>query len=60
MEKNEEVQRTESTNRSGHQKPHEAHIVTLQEEALEDARHINLSWRSWIVVFFCCWAYVLP
>lgn len=23
---------------------------------MENANHVNLSWRSWIVVFFCCFA----
>lgn len=35
-----------------------ARIAPIEEEALEDAKHVNLSWRSWVVVFVCCWAYV--
>jgi len=38
----------------------EPHIVSIQQEAAEDARHIDLSWRSWLVVFITCFAYVLP
>ncbi|KAF1828734.1 MFS general substrate transporter [Decorospora gaudefroyi] len=34
----------------------DAHIVPLEQEANEDVKHINLSWRSWIVVFCCCFA----
>jgi hypothetical protein len=41
-----------------HHKPHtDAHIVPIEQEVNEDARHIDLSWRSWIVVFVCCFAY---
>lgn len=36
----------------------EAHIVPLEQEANEDVKHVNLSWRSWVVVFCCCFAYV--
>jgi hypothetical protein len=40
-----------------HSKAHtEAHIAPLEQEAVEDARHIDLSWRSWVVVFVCCFA----
>lgn len=37
----------------------EAHIdiVPIDQEATEDVRHINLGWRSWVVVFVCCFAY---
>ncbi|KAL1877918.1 hypothetical protein Daus18300_002271 [Diaporthe australafricana] len=31
-------------------------IVPIEEEALEDVEHINLSWRSWLVVFITCFA----
>lgn len=31
-------------------------IVPIEEEALEDAEHIHLSWRSWLVVFITCFA----
>jgi hypothetical protein len=37
----------------------DAHIVPLQQEAHEDAMHIDLTWRSWLVVFVTCFAYVL-
>lgn len=33
-------------------------IVPIEEEAQQDAQHINLSWRSWVVVFVTCFAYV--
>jgi len=36
----------------------EAHIVPIEQEAVEDVHHVNLSWRSWVVVFVCCFAYV--
>jgi hypothetical protein len=36
----------------------DAHIVPLQQEAHEDAMHIDLTWRSWLVVFVTCFAYV--
>jgi hypothetical protein len=55
-EKEIETQTVENAANTDHRKSHEARIVPLAEEAQEDARHINLSWRSWIVVFFCCWA----
>ncbi|KAL6705253.1 hypothetical protein ACN47E_007213 [Coniothyrium glycines] len=35
---------------------HTTHIVPLEQEAHEDERHVNLSWRSWLVVFCCCFA----
>ncbi|KAI1121624.1 major facilitator superfamily domain-containing protein [Nemania abortiva] len=31
-------------------------IVSIQQEAVEDAHHIQLSWRSWLVVFITCFA----
>lgn len=36
-----------------------AHIVPIDQEANEDVKHVNLSWRSWVVVFCCCFAYVV-
>ncbi|KAH3972028.1 hypothetical protein HBH98_001260 [Parastagonospora nodorum] len=40
-----------------HHKAHTgAHIVPIEQEVTEDARHIDLSWRSWTVVFVCCFA----
>jgi hypothetical protein len=36
----------------------DTHIVSLQQEAQEDAIHIDLTWRSWLVVFVTCFAYV--
>ena len=32
------------------------HIVPIDQEAVEDVKHVNLSWRSWMVVFCCCFA----
>lgn len=34
----------------------DAHIVPLEQEAYEDVTHINLTWRSWLVVFITAWA----
>jgi hypothetical protein len=34
------------------------HIVPIDQEANENVEHVNLSWRSWVVVFCCCFAYV--
>ncbi|KAH7161075.1 major facilitator superfamily domain-containing protein [Dactylonectria macrodidyma] len=31
-------------------------VVPIHQEAVEDAYHIKLSWRSWIVVFCTCFA----
>jgi hypothetical protein len=39
-----------------HKPHHDTHIKTIEEEATEDATHVNLSWRSWVVVFVCCFA----
>lgn len=55
-EKEVEAQTLERAASPSHLKSHEAQIVPLAQEAQEDAVHISLSWRSWIVVFFCCWA----
>ena len=30
--------------------------VPIELEAMEDAQHISLSWRSWLVVFMTCFA----
>jgi hypothetical protein len=40
-----------------HKSHTDAHIVPIEQEATEDVRHVDLSWRSWIVVFVCCFAY---
>jgi hypothetical protein len=43
-----------------HRKLHtDTHIVPIEQEATEDVRHVDLSWRSWVVVFVCCFAYEL-
>ncbi|KAI1746663.1 major facilitator superfamily domain-containing protein [Xylaria castorea] len=31
-------------------------IVPIQQEAVEDAYHVHLGWRSWLVVFITCFA----
>ncbi|KAH7009966.1 major facilitator superfamily domain-containing protein [Ilyonectria destructans] len=38
--------------------PHrkELDVVPIQQAALEDAYHVKLSWRSWVVVFCTCFA----
>lgn len=30
------------------------------DSVLEDDLHVNLGWRSWLVVFVTCFAYVVP
>lgn len=30
--------------------------VTLKDEAHENEYHVNLTWRSWLVVFITCFA----
>ncbi|KAF2024007.1 MFS general substrate transporter [Setomelanomma holmii] len=57
MSTKDEVSHVEGDRDASHHKSHpEAHIVSLAQEATEDARHIDLSWRSWMVVFVCCFA----
>lgn len=34
----------------------ELEAVPIQQEAIEDAYHVTLSWRSWVVVFITCFA----
>ncbi|KAI1741260.1 major facilitator superfamily domain-containing protein [Xylaria scruposa] len=31
-------------------------VVPIQQEAVENAYHVRLSWRSWLVVFITCFA----
>lgn len=38
---------------------HVTHVVPIEQEANEDVKHVKLSWRSWMVVFCCCFAYVI-
>jgi hypothetical protein len=53
------VTHIEGNHNAAHDKLHtEAHIVPIEQEATEDVQHIDLSWRSWVVVFVCCFAYV--
>lgn len=40
----------------GHHHGKQPVIVPIEEEALEDAEHVHLSWRSWLVVFITCFA----
>jgi hypothetical protein len=47
-----------------HNAPHgksqtDARIVPIEQEATEHVRHVDLSWRSWVVVFVCCFAYAI-
>ncbi|KAI1280184.1 major facilitator superfamily domain-containing protein [Xylaria sp. FL0933] len=32
------------------------HFVSIQQEAAENAYHVRLGWRSWLVVFITCFA----
>lgn len=41
-----------------HDLTEDARIVPMEQEAHENVTHVNLSWRSWLVVFVTCWAYV--
>ena len=34
----------------------EIDVVPLEQEAVQDAVHIDLGWRSWLVVFITCFA----
>ncbi|KAF3764159.1 MFS general substrate transporter [Cryphonectria parasitica EP155] len=57
IEKNTEapsVTRIETQNRSPDADKKD--VVPIEEEAVLDAQHINLSWRSWLVVFVTCFA----
>jgi hypothetical protein len=52
------VTHIEGSHNGRHHKAHsDAHIVPIEQEVVEDARHVDLSWRSWVVVFVCCFAY---
>ncbi len=33
---------------------HELKVVPIEEEAIQDDVHINLSWRSWVRSLPCC------
>lgn len=59
MAAKDEVTHVEKTRDTIHDKSHtQAHIVPIAQEATEDVKHVDLSWRSWVVVFVCCFAYV--
>jgi hypothetical protein len=63
MDSKEEVHIESVPNQDNHDHYHyglDARIVPIQQEAVEDAKHINLSWRSWLVVFITCFAYETP
>jgi MFS family permease len=55
MEGKDEVQQVETTPQH-HPKHVQPNIVPLEQEAVEDVTHVNLSWRSWLVVFVTCFA----
>ncbi|KAG9195027.1 hypothetical protein G6011_00147 [Alternaria panax] len=42
--------------KSGAARIETAHIVPIDQEANDEIHHVNLSWRSWMVVFCCCFA----
>ncbi|KAF1979191.1 MFS general substrate transporter [Bimuria novae-zelandiae CBS 107.79] len=48
----------ESTAEPGRSRNPKPHVVSMQEEAQDDAIHIQLTWRSWMVVFVSCFAIV--
>ncbi|KAF2688931.1 MFS general substrate transporter [Lentithecium fluviatile CBS 122367] len=58
MDTKEKAVNIESVHNTPHRKSHDvdAHIVPLEQEALEDAVHVDLTWRSWLVVFVTCFA----
>ncbi|KAK1912184.1 hypothetical protein P3342_009783 [Pyrenophora teres f. teres] len=35
---------------------HVTRVLPIEQEANEDIKHVKLSWRSWMVVFCCCFA----
>ena len=58
MDSNEKNPNVEHVDGAPSRKSHDggAHIVPLQQEAHENAIHIDLTWRSWLVVFVTCFA----
>lgn len=58
MEAKDQVQRVEATSNPHHDRKNTQpnHISIEQEVAEEDVIHIDLSWRSWLVVFVTCFA----
>jgi len=55
--KDHHVDQIESTHASHHHEKYGGpRIVPIQQEATEDAIHVDLSWRSWLVVFVSCFA----
>ena len=58
MDSKEKSTNVESVHGTSPHKSHDvdAHIVPLEQEAHEDAMHIDLTWRSWLVVFVTCFA----
>ncbi|AEO65543.1 b6246144-b555-4864-ba49-ca1a76f0f3a2 [Thermothielavioides terrestris] len=51
----EQVSNGSSGGREVH-RPHHLEVVPIEEEAHQGDVHINLSWRSWLVVFITCFA----
>jgi MFS family permease len=57
MDVKKQVQQVEVTSDPSHQaRTTQPHIVPAEQEAVEDVTHVNLSWRSWLVVFVTCFA----
>ncbi|CAO2648673.1 Nn.00g079400.m01.CDS01 [Neocucurbitaria sp. VM-36] len=53
-----EITQTDAAHDASHHKHADAnaYVVPIEVEANEDVKHVNLSWRSWIVVFVTCFA----
>ncbi|CAI6328806.1 unnamed protein product [Periconia digitata] len=58
MDAKNEANAVERVSDSHNRKSHDlnSHVVPLQQEVNEDAIHIDLTWRSWLVVFITCFA----
>ncbi|KAH7073994.1 major facilitator superfamily domain-containing protein [Paraphoma chrysanthemicola] len=55
MSTKDEVTQVETEHHADHS-PTATRVVPLAQEATENAKHIDLSWRSWVVVFICSFA----
>ena len=53
---NPSVSRTEVAPAPAHPRRTSFHIVPIEEEAHQNASHVDLGWRSWLVVFITCFA----
>ncbi|KAI1258818.1 MFS general substrate transporter [Xylariaceae sp. FL1019] len=51
-----EIEQQHSNPETENQQYRDSEIVPLEQEAVENAYHVNLSWRSWLVVFITCFA----